>query len=136
MVFSLKESQFSEERIDTPDKRIRIFVCSVLDFNGLCAGEMDIVWDRGGLSSIEESLRESDAEWKSPVDLPERKTLQPFPSDVISFPLDSPWIGPVLFAVKRKSAPTRIVGALNSANVCESVEKPNAQRPDLVRPMV
>lgn len=42
----------------TPDKRIRIFVCSVLDFNGSCAGEMDIVWDRGGLSSIEESLRE------------------------------------------------------------------------------
>ncbi|KAG0419721.1 hypothetical protein HPB47_003921 [Ixodes persulcatus] len=38
----------------TPDKRFRIFVCSVLDFNKSCAGEMDIVWDKGALSSIKE----------------------------------------------------------------------------------
>ncbi|XP_042143608.1 thiopurine S-methyltransferase [Ixodes scapularis] len=42
----------------TPDKRFRIFVCNVLDFNKSCAGEMDIVWDIGALSSIKESDRD------------------------------------------------------------------------------
>uniref|UniRef100_A0A131YB73 thiopurine S-methyltransferase n=1 Tax=Ixodes ricinus TaxID=34613 RepID=A0A131YB73_IXORI len=42
----------------TPDKRLRIFVCNLFDFNKSCAGTMDIVWDRGGLSSIDVELRE------------------------------------------------------------------------------
>ncbi|KAM7308522.1 uncharacterized protein ISCGN_012156 [Ixodes scapularis] len=42
----------------TPDKRLRIFVCNVFDFNKSCAGTMDIVWDRGGLSSIDVELRD------------------------------------------------------------------------------
>ncbi|XP_029836023.2 thiopurine S-methyltransferase [Ixodes scapularis] len=42
----------------TPDKRLRIFVCSVFDFDKSCAGAMDIVWDRGGLCSIDVELRD------------------------------------------------------------------------------
>ncbi|XP_040066667.1 thiopurine S-methyltransferase [Ixodes scapularis] len=42
----------------SPDKRLQIFVCSVFDFNKSCAGEMDIVWDRGALSSINVELRD------------------------------------------------------------------------------
>ncbi|XP_040068285.1 thiopurine S-methyltransferase [Ixodes scapularis] len=42
----------------TPEKRLRIFVCSVFDFNKSCAGAMDIVWDRGALSSIDVELRD------------------------------------------------------------------------------
>ncbi|KAM7294221.1 thiopurine S-methyltransferase-like [Ixodes scapularis] len=42
----------------TPDTRLRIFVCNVFDFNKSCAGAMDIVWDRGALSSIDVELRD------------------------------------------------------------------------------
>ncbi|KAG0411544.1 hypothetical protein HPB47_011323 [Ixodes persulcatus] len=43
--------------LQSADKRLRIFVCSVFDFNKSCAGAMDIVWDRGALSSIDVELR-------------------------------------------------------------------------------
>ncbi|KAG0445340.1 hypothetical protein HPB47_016462 [Ixodes persulcatus] len=42
----------------TLDKRLRIFVCNVFDFNKSCTGTMDIVWDRGALSSIDVELRD------------------------------------------------------------------------------
>lgn len=42
----------------TPDGRLRIFVCSILDFKRECAGPMDIVTDRGALCSIREDQRE------------------------------------------------------------------------------
>ncbi|XP_042142661.1 thiopurine S-methyltransferase [Ixodes scapularis] len=41
----------------TADKRLRVFVCNVFDFNKSCVGAMDIVWDRGALSSIDVELR-------------------------------------------------------------------------------
>lgn len=41
----------------TPDKRLRIFVCSVFDFDKSCAGEMDIVWDRGAFGSTPMELK-------------------------------------------------------------------------------
>ncbi|KAM7302725.1 thiopurine S-methyltransferase [Ixodes scapularis] len=70
----------------TPDKRFRIFVCNVLDFNKSCAGEMDIVWDIGALSSIKESDRDRQAGlslWierariASPIDAIDSETVVP-----------------------------------------------------------
>ncbi|XP_042142590.1 thiopurine S-methyltransferase [Ixodes scapularis] len=38
--------------LQTPDKRLRIFICNIFDFNTSCAGPMDIVWDKGGLIAV------------------------------------------------------------------------------------
>ncbi|KAM7305121.1 thiopurine S-methyltransferase [Ixodes scapularis] len=44
--------------LQTADKRLRIFVCDLFDFEKSCAGEMDIVWDRGSLSSVDIAHRD------------------------------------------------------------------------------
>ncbi|CAN8005830.1 unnamed protein product, partial [Ixodes pacificus] len=38
--------------LQTPDKRLRIFICNIFDFNTSCAGPMDVVWDKGSLIVI------------------------------------------------------------------------------------
>uniref|UniRef100_A0A224Z5L3 Thiopurine S-methyltransferase n=1 Tax=Rhipicephalus zambeziensis TaxID=60191 RepID=A0A224Z5L3_9ACAR len=43
--------------LQTPDKRLRVFICSIYDFRRECAGPMDIVWDRSGFSAITEEDR-------------------------------------------------------------------------------
>lgn len=43
--------------LQTPDKRVRIFVCSIFDFQRACAGPMDVVWDRAGITSIKDEDR-------------------------------------------------------------------------------
>ncbi|CAN8005296.1 unnamed protein product [Ixodes pacificus] len=45
--------------LQTNDKRLRIFVCSVFDFKKESVGPVDVIWDRGGLVAVnkEERLR-------------------------------------------------------------------------------
>ncbi|KAH7941741.1 hypothetical protein HPB49_016816 [Dermacentor silvarum] len=43
--------------LQTPDRRLRVFICSIFDFRRECAGLMDIVWDRSGFSAITEADR-------------------------------------------------------------------------------
>ncbi|XP_037500332.2 thiopurine S-methyltransferase [Rhipicephalus sanguineus] len=43
--------------LQTPDRRLRVFICSIYDFRRDCAGPMDIVWDRSGFSAIKEEDR-------------------------------------------------------------------------------
>ncbi|KAH6925430.1 hypothetical protein HPB50_005321 [Hyalomma asiaticum] len=43
--------------LQTPDRRLRVFICSIYDFRRDCAGPMDIVWDRSGFSAIPEEDR-------------------------------------------------------------------------------
>lgn len=43
--------------LQTADKRLRIFVCSVFDFKKECVGPVDIIWDRGSLVAVNEEDR-------------------------------------------------------------------------------
>ncbi|XP_077544658.1 thiopurine S-methyltransferase-like isoform X2 [Haemaphysalis longicornis] len=43
--------------LQTPDKRLRIFICSIFDFRRECTGLFDIVWDRSGFTAINEDDR-------------------------------------------------------------------------------
>ncbi|XP_077517368.1 putative thiopurine S-methyltransferase [Amblyomma americanum] len=43
--------------LQTLDRRLKIFVCSIFDFKRECAGPMDIVWDRSGFTAIPENDR-------------------------------------------------------------------------------
>lgn len=43
--------------LQTLDRRLQLFVCSIFDFNKECAGTMDIVWDRGALVAVNDEER-------------------------------------------------------------------------------
>ncbi|XP_077523902.1 thiopurine S-methyltransferase-like isoform X1 [Amblyomma americanum] len=43
--------------IQTPNRHLRVFVCSIFDFNRKCTGLMDIVWDRSSFSALPEGDR-------------------------------------------------------------------------------
>ncbi|XP_077545966.1 putative thiopurine S-methyltransferase [Haemaphysalis longicornis] len=38
--------------LQTPDRRLRVFICSIYKFKRECAGLFDIVWDRSGFTAI------------------------------------------------------------------------------------
>ncbi|CAN8001243.1 unnamed protein product, partial [Ixodes hexagonus] len=44
--------------LQTNDKRLRIFICSVFDFKKECVGPVDIIWDRGALVAVKKEDRE------------------------------------------------------------------------------
>ncbi|XP_077544674.1 thiopurine S-methyltransferase-like [Haemaphysalis longicornis] len=43
--------------IQTPDHRLRIFICNIFDFRRECTGLFDIVWDRSGFTAMKEDDR-------------------------------------------------------------------------------
>ncbi|XP_077544675.1 putative thiopurine S-methyltransferase [Haemaphysalis longicornis] len=43
--------------LQTPDQRLRVFVCNFFDFRRECAGLFDIVWDRSGFTAVPERDR-------------------------------------------------------------------------------
>ncbi|XP_077550322.1 putative thiopurine S-methyltransferase [Haemaphysalis longicornis] len=43
--------------LQTPDRRLRVFVCNIFDFRRECAGLFDIVWDRSGFTAVTDAER-------------------------------------------------------------------------------
>ncbi|XP_077545969.1 thiopurine S-methyltransferase-like isoform X1 [Haemaphysalis longicornis] len=43
--------------LQTPDQRLRIFICNIFDFRRECTGLFDIVWDRSGFTAVKEEDR-------------------------------------------------------------------------------
>lgn len=43
--------------LQTPDRRLQVFVCNIFDLTSECTGPVDIVWDRSGFTAMKKEDR-------------------------------------------------------------------------------